>query len=81
MLRRACAEGAKRLNLLASDSGAQVDRRIVVKLLLTFFERGQSPEVLNLMGRMLGFTSAPCAVGSGAAAPCACCLRSLHESS
>ena len=59
MLRRACAEGAKRLNLLASDSGAQVDRRIVVKLLITFFERGQSLDILNLMARMLGFTSAP----------------------
>ena len=56
MLRRACAEGAKRLSLLSSDSGSQVDRRIVVKLLTTFFERGQSPDILNLMTRMLGFT-------------------------
>ena len=56
MLRRACAEGAKRLSLLSSDSGSQVDRRIVVKLLTTFFERGQSPDILNLMARMLGFT-------------------------
>ena len=58
MLRRACAEGAKKLNLLASDTGAQVDRRIVVKLLITFYERNQSPDVLALMARMLGFTSA-----------------------
>ena len=28
----------------------------MAKLLTTFFERGQSPEVLNLMARMLGFT-------------------------
>ena len=59
MLRRACAEGAKRLSMLSSDSSTQVDRRIVVKLLTTFFERGQPPDILNLMARMLGFTGTP----------------------
>ena len=46
----------KRINLLNSDSGAMVDRRIVVKLLVTFFQRGQSPEILDLMARMLGLS-------------------------
>ena len=46
----------KRINLLNSDSGAMVDRRIVVKLLVTYFQRGQSPEILDLMSRMLGLT-------------------------
>lgn len=56
MLRRALAESMKRITLLNSDSNAMVDRRIVVKLLVTFFERKQSPEVLALMSRMLGFS-------------------------
>jgi hypothetical protein len=33
-----------------------VDRRIIVKLLVTFFERGQSGEVMRLMASMLDFT-------------------------
>ncbi len=56
MLRRALAESMKRINLLNSDTNAMVDRRIVVKLLVTFFERGHSQEVLALMSRMLGFS-------------------------
>ena len=56
MLRRACAEGAKRLNMMSGDSSVMVDRRIVIKLLTTFFEKGQSADVLSLMARMLGFT-------------------------
>ncbi|KAK9804295.1 hypothetical protein WJX72_005331 [[Myrmecia] bisecta] len=56
MLRRALGESMKRVNMLNSDTNSMVDRRIVVKLLVTFFERGQSPEVLQLMTRMLGFT-------------------------
>ena len=51
-------ESMKRINLLNSDSGAMVDRRIVVKLLVTFFQRGQSPEILDLMARMLGLSGA-----------------------
>ena len=46
----------KRVKLMGSDTDAMVDRRIVVKLLTTFFERKQSPEILQLMTRMLGFT-------------------------
>ena len=49
-------EGMKRISLLNSDSSAMVDRRIVTKLLVTFFERGQSPELLDLMARMLGLS-------------------------
>lgn len=39
-----------------SDSNAMVDRRIVVKLLVTYFQKSQSPEVLQLMARMLGLS-------------------------
>ena len=46
----------KRISMLNSDSNAMVDRRIVVKLLVTYFERNQSPEVLELMARMLGLS-------------------------
>lgn len=49
-------EGMKRINLMNSDSNAMVDRRIVVKLLVTYFQRGQSPELLDLMARMLGLS-------------------------
>ena len=38
------------------DDDYQVDRRIVVKLLTTYFERGCVPEVLEVMGGILGFT-------------------------
>lgn len=52
----AAAESMKRVKLLNSDTDSMVDRRVVVKLLTTFFERGQSPEILQLMTRMLGFS-------------------------
>lgn len=44
--------------MLGSDEEAMVDRRVVVKLLTTYFDRKQSPEVLALMARMLGFSGA-----------------------
>ena len=56
MLRRALNESMRRVASLSSEGNAQVDRRIVVKLLVTFFERGQSQEVLQLMARILVFT-------------------------
>ncbi len=40
-------------SLTSEQSSSMVDRRIVTKLLCTFFERGQSKEVLGLMARML----------------------------
>ncbi len=58
MLRRALAESMKRVKVMATEE--TVDRRIVVKLLTTYFERGHSPEVLQLMSRMLGFSGAGC---------------------
>ena len=64
MLRRALAEASRQLRLAHSDAGAMVDRRIVTKLLVTYFERGRGDQdVLGLMARMLGFT------GVGAANP------------
>ena len=64
MLRRALNESMRRVASLNDEGSAQVDRRIVVKLLVTFFERGQSQEVLSLMARILAF--------SGNAAACTC---------
>lgn len=59
MLRRALAQSMKQLKMAHSDAGAMVDRRIVTKLLITYFERGRSDHsVLNLMASMLGFTGA-----------------------
>ncbi len=56
MLRRALNESMRRVESLSDEGLVQVDRRIVVKLLVTFFEKGQSQEVLSLMARMLAFT-------------------------
>ncbi|XP_024534611.1 golgin candidate 4-like [Selaginella moellendorffii] len=55
-LRRALEESMIRLNRMSSDSDYSVDRRIVIKLLVTYFERGHNREVLDLMARMLGFS-------------------------
>ena len=56
MLRRALNETMRRVATLSDEGNAQVDRRIVVKLLVTFFERNQSQEVLSLMARILAFS-------------------------
>eukprot|EP00250_Pteridium_aquilinum_P009349 c18611_g1_i1 orf=526-2655(-) len=56
MLRRALEQSLTRLNRMSSDSDYYVDRRIVIKLLVTYFQRQQSKEVLDLMSRMLGFS-------------------------
>ena len=56
MLRRAVGESMKRMHDLTSDTGAMVDRRVVAKLLVTYFERGRNEEVLALMSRMLGLS-------------------------
>ncbi|KAL2621254.1 hypothetical protein R1flu_001459 [Riccia fluitans] len=55
-LRKALEQSMTRLNTLSSDSDYHVDRRIVIKLLVTYFQRNHSREVLDLMVRMLGFT-------------------------
>ncbi|KAL3680815.1 hypothetical protein R1sor_023771 [Riccia sorocarpa] len=55
-LRKALEQSMTRLNTLSSDSDYHVDRRIVIKLLVTYFQRNHSREVLDLMVRMLGFS-------------------------
>ncbi|KAK9837185.1 hypothetical protein WJX84_003180 [Apatococcus fuscideae] len=56
MLRRVVRDNMKRLSALDDPASALVDRRLVVKLLLTYFERDQANEVLELMARILGFS-------------------------
>ncbi|XP_062155719.1 golgin candidate 3 isoform X2 [Alnus glutinosa] len=55
-LRRAVEQSMTRLNRMSVDSDYLVDRRIVIKLLVTYFRRNHSKEVLDLMVRMLGFS-------------------------
>ncbi|KAI3987907.1 hypothetical protein MKX01_021021 [Papaver californicum] len=55
-LRRALEQSMTRLNRMSVDSDFFVDRRIVIKLLVTYFLRNHSKEVLDLMVRMLGFS-------------------------
>ncbi|KAK6920062.1 hypothetical protein RJ641_015966 [Dillenia turbinata] len=55
-LRRAIDQSMTRLNRMSMDSDYLVDRRIVIKLLVTYFQRNHSKEVLDLMVRMLGFS-------------------------
>ncbi|KAK3194704.1 hypothetical protein Dsin_026014 [Dipteronia sinensis] len=55
-LRRALEQSMTRLNRMSVDSDYLVDRRIVIKLLVTYFQRNHSKEVLDLMARMLGFS-------------------------
>ncbi|KAL7158824.1 hypothetical protein ABFS83_02G169000 [Erythranthe nasuta] len=55
-LRRALEQSMTRLNRMSVDSDFLVDRRIVIKLLATYFQRNHSKEVLDLMARMLGFS-------------------------
>ncbi|KAJ6710387.1 MYOSIN HEAVY CHAIN - RELATED [Salix koriyanagi] len=55
-LRRSVEQSMTRLNRMSMDSDFLVDRRIVIKLLVTFFQRNHSKEVLDLMVRMLGFS-------------------------
>lgn len=55
-LRRALEQSMTRLNRMSVDSDFLVDRRIVVKLLVTYFQRNHSKEVLDLMVRVLGFS-------------------------
>ncbi|TQE01317.1 hypothetical protein C1H46_013078 [Malus baccata] len=55
-LRRAVEQSMTRLNRMSVDSDYLVDRRIVIKLLVTYFQRNHSKEVLDLMARMLGFS-------------------------
>uniref|UniRef100_J3MSQ9 GRIP domain-containing protein n=2 Tax=Oryza brachyantha TaxID=4533 RepID=J3MSQ9_ORYBR len=55
-LRQALEQSMTTLNRMSLDSDNSVDRRIVIKLLVTYFQRNHSKEVLDLMVRMLGFS-------------------------
>ncbi|XP_024010879.1 golgin candidate 4 isoform X2 [Eutrema salsugineum] len=55
-VRRVLEQSMTRLNRMSMDSDYLVDRRIVIKLLVTYFQRNHSREVLDLMVRMLGFS-------------------------
>ncbi|URD92156.1 hypothetical protein MUK42_01563 [Musa troglodytarum] len=55
-IRRALEQSMTTINRMSLDSDNYVDRRIVIKLLVTYFQRNHSKEVLDLMVRMLGFT-------------------------
>ncbi|XP_010518283.1 PREDICTED: golgin candidate 4-like [Camelina sativa] len=55
-VRRVLEQSMTRLNRMSVDSDFLVDRRIVIKLLVTYFQRNHSREVLDLMVRMLGFS-------------------------
>ncbi|XP_010544775.1 PREDICTED: golgin candidate 4 [Tarenaya hassleriana] len=55
-VRRVLEQSMTRLNRMSVDSDYLVDRRIVIKLLVTYFQRNHSKEVLDLMVRMLGFS-------------------------
>ncbi|CAI7878417.1 unnamed protein product [Closterium sp. NIES-54] len=55
-VRQALEQCMVRLNRMSSDSDFTVDRRIVIKLLVTYFQRKHSKEVLDLMARILGFS-------------------------
>jgi hypothetical protein len=44
--------------LSSADASEQVDRRVVGKLLVTYFQREQSVDVLELMARVLGVSEA-----------------------
>ncbi|XP_044444929.1 golgin candidate 3 isoform X4 [Triticum aestivum] len=55
-LRHALEQSMTTVNRMSLDSDNSVDRRIVIKLLVTYFQRNHSKEVLDLMVRMLGFS-------------------------
>uniref|UniRef100_A0A1J3IKS7 Golgin candidate 3 n=1 Tax=Noccaea caerulescens TaxID=107243 RepID=A0A1J3IKS7_NOCCA len=55
-VRRVLEQSMTRLNRMSVDSDYLVDRRIVIKLLVTYFQKNHSKEVLELMVRMLGFS-------------------------
>ncbi|WOL14678.1 golgin candidate 4 [Canna indica] len=55
-LHHALEKSMTTLNRMSLDSDNFVDRRIVIKLLVTYFERNHSKEVMDLMVRMLGFS-------------------------
>ena len=55
-LRQALHECLEQIKAGNSDQDNQIDRRIVYKLLSTYFEKGCEAEVMKVMGGILGFT-------------------------
>ncbi|KAK1281503.1 Golgin candidate 4 [Acorus calamus] len=55
-VRSALEKSITSLNRMSLDSDNFVDRRIVIKLLVTYFQRNHSKEVLDVMVRILGFS-------------------------
>ncbi|ANM65127.1 GRIP-related ARF-binding domain-containing protein 1 [Arabidopsis thaliana] len=55
-VRRVLEQSMTRLNRMSMESDYLVDRRIVIKLLVTYFQKNHNKEVLDLMVRMLGFS-------------------------
>lgn len=55
-LKRALLESTSRVSNLNEGADSMVDRRVVVKLLVTYVERRNSREVLQLMAKLLKFT-------------------------
>ncbi|KAL0724574.1 hypothetical protein Bca4012_039173 [Brassica carinata] len=55
-VRRVLEQSMTRLNRMSMESDNLVDRRIVIKLLVTYFQKNHSKEVLDLMVKMLGFS-------------------------
>ena len=56
--RQALHQSMKQAKHMMSETSSLLDKRIVAKLLLTYFERDQSKDVLELMTRMLNFSPA-----------------------
>ncbi|GIM10867.1 hypothetical protein Vretimale_14473, partial [Volvox reticuliferus] len=56
MLRRALDQAVAQAAAMSSETNGMVDRRIMGKLLLTYFQRNHSKEVLQLMARMLNMS-------------------------
>ena len=78
--RAALQQSAQQAKLLMDTSTELLDKRIVSKLLLTYFEREQSPDVLELMARMLNMSEtekAKMGLGEQAAAPKPGLIRSV----
>jgi hypothetical protein len=78
--RAALQQSAQQAKLLMDTSTELLDKRIVSKLLLTYFEREQSPDVLELMARMLNMSEtekAKMGLGEQAAPPKPGLIRSV----
>ncbi len=53
MLRQKLDDAARQVAAMNSESGTSVDKRIVARLLQTYFDRNCSRDVLQLMSKIL----------------------------